>query len=624
MDYFLKAVIVKMIDPKSISHKAVLRIGEVVQVEGRKIYVAVDKDKNSTDLIFNGDVLKNISVNSHIEIKKGFLSLIGKVDGERTISDLSGMKKGDYEYRDLNKRVLTISLSGYIDKKGHFVGGMKELPLIGNEAFLLTREKLHTVHSLVKDGEYSIKIAKTESDEYEISLPIDGLFNSHIAIFGNTGSGKSNTLAALYQALVAKLRNENECRFKEGAKFVLYDFNGEYGLANCITEHKEVYNLTTQNYDGDKLPLAESSLMDLEVLSILADATDKTQKPFIRRALRLYKNIKSDGDPLNYYKNILKKNIERCLQMSDKIRVSLVLDYFREILPDVDVQGQPDAIDSDLEWNNTYNYFYLLPNRHRLDSEPHLISESKLYKRVDCYQFPENLMEQFIHFLYVQLIFDILTNRAQNEHIAPAINKLKSKKKDVDKVFDTTSNVSLWKENFIVINLNDLNLDMKKTVPLLLSKKLYKDHKKETGKALTFIIDEAHNILSKQSFREAESWKDYRLETFEEIIKEGRKFGVFVTISSQRPSDISPTITSQAHNYFIHRLINQKDLSMISSVVSYVDKITEDSIPVLPTGVCIFSGVSSPMPLKLIVNELDDKFQPKSKTLSYKSVLSGH
>lgn len=620
MGFYLKANL-KM-EVKSISDKAILRIGEVVQVEGRKVYVAVDKDKNATDLIFNGDILKNISVNGYVEIKKGFISLIGKVDGEKIISEPSGVKKSGYEYRDVNKRVLTISLSGCIDKQGQFIGGMKELPLIGNEAFLLTKQKLHTVHNLVKGGEYSINVAKTESDEYDIRLPIDGLFNSHIAIFGNTGSGKSNTLAALYQALVAKLRQENRESFEEGAKFVLYDFNGEYGGNSCITLHKTVYNLTTQSNDGDKIPLAESSLMDLEVLSILADATDKTQKPFIRRALRFYTNVTTDQNSLNYFKNTLKKHIERCLQMSDKVRVNLVIDYFREILPELDAQGQPDAIDSDLEWNNTYSFFYLLPNRNRLDSEPHLIPNSKLYNRVDQYQFPQNLMEKFIHFLYVQLIFDILTNRAQNEHIAPAINKLKSKKKDVDKIFDTASNLNLWANNFIIVNLNDLNLEMKKTVPLLLSKKLYRDHKKEPDRSLTFIIDEAHNILSKESFREAESWKDYRLETFEEIIKEGRKFGVFVTISSQRPSDISPTITSQAHNYFIHRLINQKDLSMISSVVSYIDKITEDSIPVLPTGVCIFSGVSSPMPLKLIVDELDDSLQPKSKTLSYKKILS--
>jgi len=155
----------------------------------------------------------------------------------------------------------------------------------------------------------------------------------------------------------------------------------------------------------------------------------------------------------------------------------------------------------------------------------------------------------------------------------------------------------------------------------LLSKKLYLDHKTQEGKSLTFIIDEAHNILSRDSFRESESWKDYRLETFEEIIKEGRKFGVFVTISSQRPSDISATLTSQAHNYFIHRLINEKDLAMISNVVSYIDRVTEESIPVLPIGTCIFSGVASPMPLKLNVKELDLDLQPRSTTLKYRDII---
>ena len=111
-------------------------------------------------------------------------------------------------------------------------------------------------------------------------------------------------------------------------------------------------------------------------------------------------------------------------------------------------------------------------------------------------------------------------------------------------------------------------------------KKLYAEQKENgQGKSLNLVIDEAHNILSTTSFRESESWKDYRLETFEEIIKEGRKFGVFVTISSQRPNDISPTITSQAHNYFIHRLLNERDLKAIASAVSYIDRITEDLYP---------------------------------------------
>ena len=155
-----------------------------------------------------------------------------------------------------------------------------------------------------------------------------------------------------------------------------------------------------------------------------------------------------------------------------------------------------------------------------------------------------------------------------------------------------------------------------------ISKKEYSDHKSyNNSKSLNIIIDEAHNILSKESFREAESWKDYRLETFEEIIKEGRKFGVFVTISSQRPNDISSTITSQAHNYFIHRLINQKDLATISNAVSYIDRYTEASIPTLPTGTCIFSGVASQMPLKINVKPLPEELKPKSHTLKFADII---
>jgi uncharacterized protein len=127
--------------------------------------------------------------------------------------------------------------------------------------------------------------------------------------------------------------------------------------------------------------------------------------------------------------------------------------------------------------------------------------------------------------------------------------------------------------------------------------------------------------LSQESFRESESWKDYRLETFEEIIKEGRKFGVFVTISSQRPNDISHTITSQAHNYFIHRLINQKDLQSIASAVSYIDKLTEESIPTLPTGTCIFSGIAGQMPLKLEIFPLEERLRPRSSTVQFKDIV---
>lgn len=228
----------------------------------------------------------------------------------------------------------------------------------------------------------------------------------------------------------------------------------------------------------------------------------------------------------------------------------------------------------------------------------------------------------------MQLIKDLLTNRAKNEHVAPAISKLKSCMKDFEKVFtikqsDTTDNQfeeTFWNgKNFVVINLNDLNTTFKKLVPLILSYKLYNEHKVERlqtdKKSLNIIIDEAHNILSYSSMREAESWKDYRLETFEEIIKEGRKFGVFLTIASQRPSDISKTIISQLHNYFIHRLINEQDIEMVRNAVSYLDKVSLETLPILPVGACVLSGLMTDLPILIQVDKLEDDYTPKSQTI---------
>src|SRR5215813_8925399 len=124
---------------------------------------------------------------------------------------------------------------------------------------------------------------------------------------------------------------------------------------------------------------------------------------------------------------------------------------------------------------------------------------------------------------------------------------------------------------------------------------------------LNIVIDEAHNILSEQSERESEQWKDYRLETFEEIIKEGRKFGVFLTIASQRPSDISSTIISQIHNYFLHRLINNEDIHAVKQTISYLDKVSFEYVPLLPTGICILAGLLANVPIVLDIGRIDPK-----------------
>ncbi|MDP8226564.1 MAG: ATP-binding protein [Candidatus Celaenobacter polaris] len=620
---------------------AVLRVGEVSGIEGRKIYITLDKDKNASELLYDGKILKNISVGSYIEIRKGFLSIIGKAEGEKLIDDSSSNKDKNNHYLklDKNQRTLTLSLSGYLNTNNQFVGGIKELPLIGNEAFILTEDKIHEIHNLLKeDTTLKINIAKTEIEEVRISFPIDGLFNSHIAIFGNTGSGKSNTLASLYQEMIRALSEKSS--FENNSRILIFDFNGEYTNTNCITSKKKVYHLSTQKYSlmssRDKIPLSFDELMDIETLSIFLEATDKTQKPFLKRTLSYYNRVKnktpnngekSENDFYHHFKNILKKDIKIALQMSNKDTAYKILDYLELIISSFCDEETEEKLRDDIEYHNTANGFFKRGNSHIFfASNEEEIKNTNLYKAVDDINFEDfrklTELEEFYIFLHIQLINDLYRYKVQLNHVLPVINRFKAKKNSINNIFEVSSQSNIWANgNVVVISLHNVNLDMRKTVPLLVAKNIYNKHKNEHNKkSLSIIIDEAHNILSKTSFRETEDWKDYRLETFEEIIKEGRKFGVFVTIASQRPNDISETIISQAHNYFIHQLINQRDLQTIGNAVSYIDKVTEESIPTLPIGTCIFSGTATPMPLKLMIDELDDEQKPNSHTLQFEGL----
>jgi DNA helicase HerA-like ATPase len=616
---------------------AVLKIGQVISIEGRTVFIEVDKNKNASDLLYDGTIIKNISVGGYIEIRKGFLSIIGKVEGEKIVERKEWRyNEDDYQIRDINKRILTIKLCGYINFNGRFIGGIKELPLLSSEAYLLTDNKIHLIHNLLKpDDKFKISIARTDIEEIPIDFPIDGLFNSHIAIFGNTGSGKSNTLASLYHSLIEKLSNRKKF---DNCHFFFFDFNSEYISENCISKNKKVFNLANLKKGSDKIPIKFDELMDIDNLAILFEASEKTQKPFLRRALRYYKKVTNSIDEgggssfLEYFKNILRYDIKKMLFMSNKDVAYKIMEYINDIFSYfVDM----DTVQNNIGFHDTNKYFHLLDGREayltNLQEHPEYIDNTYFIPIIDGIT-SEKLSEityfnMFYIFILLQFIHDLHIFQVQSEHILPFIVRYKSKKKNIEDVFTINEIKGIWDEsNIVVVNMHDLNIDMKKTVPLLLAKYIYNHHKhlntRKNQKSLSIIIDEAHNILSKQSFREKEDWKDYRLETFEEIIKEGRKFGVFVTISSQRPNDISETIISQAHNYFIHQLINQRDLQTIGNAVSYIDKVTEESIPTLPVGTCIFSGIATPMPLKIKIDELPDNEKPDSKTLKFADITN--
>ena len=589
--------------------KSIFRIGEVSSVDGREVSVRVS----------------NVSVGGYVKLIKGFNSLIGKIEKEYIKEDKSTSQFPEYtQPEERFIRFLSVKMLGYFsgDK---YRKGIKELPLIGNECVLLDLNEYKKIHSFAQKEESKIRLGSLITDErVSIDVSVDRLFASHIGIFGNTGSGKSHTLATLYKSLFQEFGKQ--MKFQENARFILFDFNGEYANATTITPLKKVYNLSTKSDQADKIQLLSEDILTPELFFILASATEKTQQPFIRRALKLYGKAQEARDPLEYTKGILKNKLKQILKLGNWGLADLTLGYMESIL------DHQDDLRSNLGWFSSTPCFYIdrvQPSKRVYADNPSefdlAIPETKFYQALEAMTVDKDFISWITKFLYIQLIDDVLSNRAQNEHVAPAINKLKSLTKEFSKVFSIPTdigNTSLWEEGkpLAVINMDKVSTSMKKLIPLLLSYKYYQEHKAkklaEVTSSLNIIIDEAHNILSYDSTRESQEWKDFRLETFEEIIKEGRKFGVFLTIASQRPSDISATIISQLHNYLIHRLINNRDLEMVEKAIAYLDKISIESLPILPAGACVLSGIIADLPLTLQVDRLKEEEQPESQTIA--------
>jgi hypothetical protein len=275
-------------------------------------------------------------------------------------------------------------------------------------------------------------------------------------------------LAKLYRTLFEEFKGER--KFNENAKFLLFDFNGEYNLEDSIISDKNVINLATNTPEGkDKLVFNESDLLDIELFSIMSNATEKTQRPFLSRTLSFYSTVSNSSDPSDFFKNLLRKRISDVLKMSDKVQALLLLDYLKSILPKAyDDCGIEIDLAEEVDFNNKYSEFML--NGVYLRSYPHRIEDTAIYKQVDQYAFSDNFISKIIDFLYLQLIYDVINNRAQNEHIAPAINKLKSFQRDIGKVIEIKQNdqSDFWGGKFFsVINLNGANISIKKLVPLL-------------------------------------------------------------------------------------------------------------------------------------------------------------
>lgn len=588
-----------------------LRVGETIAVNGVKVTLRIDEDSSKETLFYRGEKYKGVSIREYLSIQRGFRDIVCLVEGE--FLDEARMD-GDGPKANYIRKV-EVRPVGYFEA-GNFYHGIKYMPMIKDPAHLMPERMIASIYG--RGAKQGLVIGRMLKEDIEIGLPWQRLFNSHIGIFGNTGSGKSNTLAKLYTVLF----DRKTADISGKSRFILLDFNGEYTGDQLVEGNlKKVYRLTTQALGGERFPISSSEFWHAETLSLLFQATQNTQKPFLVRLVEGKLRFDAHPDALtNYAKTTFERAFTAARQQGE------TLDLLRKVAGLIGNEGVRIAL-REIQYNSTTKGFFCRSDGLTtwFGADGHEYS-SRLRPVVDTLDLTElEAFDQLVIRAYLQLIRELIQGFVQFDHIQPLIKRMEASIVSLRRVLGVGA-AAPEDRMVTVISLKHCNNETKKVVPLIAARHYYSTQRDTVDyppdRTTHIIVDEAHNILSQQSSREHESWRDYRLELFEEIIKEGRKFGVFITISSQRPADISPTIVSQLHNFFIHRLVNDRDLYLIDNTITTLDHLSRSLIPNLAQGCCVVTGTSFDLPMVLQVDMLSKSRQPDSEDVNLEQLWS--
>lgn len=581
-------------------------VGEVIAVSGVRITLRIYEDSNHETIFHNGIKYRGVSLREHLLIQRGFIDIVCLVEGEYLDEKRVDIDSEKFIY----VRKIDVRPIGYIVDE-RFYEGVKYMPMIRDKASLLSEPMVGKIYG--SEGKTKFSIGSMLKENVPISLPWTRIFNSHLGIFGNTGSGKSNTLTQLYTTLF----NEKKEGLTNKSQFVIIDFNGEYTEEQILPAKDKKITILDSKKPRDRFKIESWHFWDAETLGLLFQATTNTQQPFLRRVVSGKEKFKSIPTE-QYFLRVFEKIFSASEPKADALELS------REISRIIRCDELERHL-SGIKFNSQSKYFRALEG-HYYNSDgvgfttflkPLLESHATL-AQLD--QFDELILR-----CYLQLASDVVVGYAQYEHIQPVLSRAKSMISSLRKVLEIVDYPPA-PHLLHVISLKKCKNDVKKILPMLISKNFYINHKDSDNlqspptRTLHIIIDEAHNILSEQSSREHEVWKDYRLELFEEIIKEGRKYGAYLTLSSQRPADISPTIVSQIHNFFIHRLVNERDLILLDNTISTLDSSSKALIPTLAKGCCVVTGTAFDLPMILKVNPLLKEHRPASDDVNLENL----
>ena len=451
---------------------------------------------------------------------------------------------------------------------------------------------------------------------YNVKVQLDDFFGGHVAILGNTGSGKSCTTASILQSLFGKT-DEHIAR---GATFILFDVNGEYSQALKPLASAGGIGVTEVVLDGTstegKFQLPHWFLKQGE-WELLLQASEKTQLPVLRTALGLTSLFRNNTpETLEAKEHFISTCVIECFRGADG---DSPVSKFQRVLSLL--QKYPTAtLNAGLltQYGANFQYGNFVPQNNLTAFLE--VFQGKLRQDVslpaytgDPFSFED--LEEALDFAI--LYEEAHGNRQIRDYCSQMVTRFKSLKERADYEFlrcePNAGNVSeadflnkilgvevtqggLKKKNqLVILNMNAVEDEVVELVASVIARMTFRALRRAEPRnrfPVHLLLEEAHRYVAERN----SGFSIDATSVYERIAKEGRKYGLFLMVASQRPSELSKTVLSQCSNFVIHRIQNPDDLSQIRQMTPFISDNVLKRLPSLPKQHALIFGTAVNLP----------------------------
>ena len=662
-------------------------VGVVESVNANAISVLVDPSAPQATALNTGTPTGFPRINGYLLVPNESGATVGVITSVRVERLPYPKRKGmqDFGLIDLPfpARLVTLMPLGTLTSKRRSESddlgfkvrrGVDVFPSVGDPVLLPTDVQLRALVEGESDdvgGRIQIGVCPTAGGEH-VHVDPDKLFGRHLAVLGNTGSGKSCTVAGLVRWSLEAAREAREDG-DPNARFIILDPNGEYAQAFSDLNPRVFQVESSDSARPLKVP---AWLWNGEEWSAFTGAAPGVQRPILFDAIR---RLRSGAGEPDVFATSVRGRVRRYrtglslrMQSGDHLQpgrregvaqllINLASD-FEELAGDSEdplytnlLQAVVDC-SRNLEeaargqkkqdgsfWHNDFAEVNLGKVQQALEAvgKQAGLSDEDIISGEDTPKFfPVRELPGFVEALAadatgrdVSQFVDSLNLRIRSLFAAGPLASIADPG-------HAASSLEEWLKDHVgadqaangplaVLDLSLVPSEAVHVVVAVLARMVFEAvqrHRRLTGSELptVLVLDEAHTFVHRDLTSEGASPAGRTCgRTFERIAREGRKFGLGLVLASQRPSEISPTVLSQCNTFLLHRIVNDRDQDLVKRLVpdGLGDLLRE--LPSLPTRRAILLGWGAPAPLLAEVRELPDAQRPHSPDPAFWDVWTG-